>query len=68
MKKWECTVCGYIHEGEEHPEIGPVFGADPSKSVEIVAEENGEKKINNKRIISNGSTGRRSGTGSPKRN
>ena len=48
MKKWECTVCGYIHEGEEHPEIGPVFGADPSKSVEIVAEENGEKKSKTK--------------------
>ena len=44
MKKWECKVCGYIHEGEEPPEICPVCGADRSKFVEIVAEENSEKK------------------------
>ena len=23
MKKWKCTVCGYIHEGEEPPEKCP---------------------------------------------
>lgn len=44
MKKWRCTVCGYIHEGEEPPEICPVCGADRSKFVEIVDEENDEKK------------------------
>jgi hypothetical protein len=44
VKKWECTVCGYIHEGEEPPETCPVCGADRSKFVEIVAEENGEKQ------------------------
>ena len=27
MKKWECTVCGYIHEGDEPPEICPICGA-----------------------------------------
>jgi uncharacterized membrane protein/RNA polymerase subunit RPABC4/transcription elongation factor Spt4 len=43
MKKWRCTVCGYIHEGEEPPEICPVCGADRSKFVEIVDEENDEK-------------------------
>ena len=26
MKKWVCTVCGYIHEGEEAPEICPLCG------------------------------------------
>ncbi len=45
MKKWRCTVCGYIHEGEEPPEICPVCGADRSKFVEIVAEEKAEEKI-----------------------
>ena len=35
MKKWECTVCGYIHEGEEPPEECPVCGADRSKFIEI---------------------------------
>lgn len=48
MKKWRCAVCGYIHEGEEPPEICPVCGADRSKFVEIVAEENGEKKSKTK--------------------
>jgi uncharacterized membrane protein len=44
VKKWRCTVCGYIHEGEEPPEICPVCGADRSKFVEIVDEENDDKK------------------------
>ena len=48
MKKWRCTVCGYIHEGEEPPEICPVCGADRSKFVEIVAEEKAEEKSKTK--------------------
>lgn len=36
MKKWECTVCGYIHTGEEPPEECPVCGADRSKFVEVM--------------------------------
>ncbi|MCP4350581.1 MAG: rubredoxin [Desulfobacterales bacterium] len=39
MKKWECSVCGYIHESDEPPEKCPVCGADQSKFVEITAEE-----------------------------
>jgi uncharacterized membrane protein len=35
MKKWQCSVCGYIHTGEEPPEICPVCGADRSQFVEI---------------------------------
>jgi rubredoxin len=38
MKKWECTVCGYIHIGEEPPETCPVCGADKSQFVEIREE------------------------------
>ncbi|MBI5896284.1 MAG: hypothetical protein HZB24_09885, partial [Desulfobacterales bacterium] len=30
MKKWQCTVCGYIHPGETPPEKCPVCGADKS--------------------------------------
>ena len=26
-KRWECVICGYIHEGEEPPEICPVCDA-----------------------------------------
>lgn len=33
MKKWICTVCGYVHEGETAPEFCPVckVGADKFK-------------------------------------
>ncbi|MFH1090391.1 MAG: ferritin family protein [Pseudomonadota bacterium] len=27
MRQWKCTVCGYIHEGPEPPEVCPVCGA-----------------------------------------
>ncbi len=42
MKKWKCTICDYIHEGEEPPDICPVCGADKSFFVEVGAEETGE--------------------------
>jgi rubredoxin/uncharacterized membrane protein len=35
MRRWKCTVCGYIHEGDEPPEKCPVCRADRSKFVEI---------------------------------
>jgi rubredoxin/uncharacterized membrane protein len=43
MKKWRCTVCGYIHSGDEPPEKCPVCGADKSKFVLLesdIAEPN----------------------------
>ena len=48
MKQWKCTVCGYIHEGDEPPEKCPVCGADRSKFValdpaETDAEKNDQK-------------------------
>ncbi|MCG6909737.1 MAG: hypothetical protein LJE94_06375 [Deltaproteobacteria bacterium] len=41
MKKWRCTVCGYIHKGDEPPDKCPVCGADKSLFEEVVetAEE-----------------------------
>jgi len=39
MKKWKCSVCGYIHKGDEPPEQCPVCGADRSKFVELLSEE-----------------------------
>ena len=39
MKKWKCTVCGYVHTGDEPPDKCPVCGADRSKFVELVEEE-----------------------------
>lgn len=32
-KQWQCTVCGYIHEGPEPPDHCPVCGADRSKFI-----------------------------------
>jgi len=35
MKKWVCTVCGYVHEGNEPPEKCPQCGAPASKFKEM---------------------------------
>jgi rubrerythrin len=37
MKKWRCTICGYIHEGENPPDECPVCGAKKDK-FELVTE------------------------------
>ena len=41
MKKWECTICGYIHEGDAPPDECPLCGAGPEYFKEVVdsAEE-----------------------------
>ena len=36
MKKWRCTVCGYIHKGPEPPNKCPVCGADKSEFEEVI--------------------------------
>ena len=39
MKKlFKCTVCGYIHEGEEAPDFCPKCGAPKEKFVELDKE------------------------------
>ncbi|MDR1724469.1 MAG: NADH peroxidase [Tannerella sp.] len=35
-KKWICTVCGYVHEGDEAPEKCPQCGQPKSKFKELV--------------------------------
>lgn len=37
-KKWICTVCGYVHEGENPPEKCPQCGA-PAEKFELKKEE-----------------------------
>lgn len=39
MKKWQCSVCGYIYEGEEAPDRCPMCGAPKDKFV-LLATEN----------------------------
>ena len=44
MKKWRCTVCGYIHTGDEPPEKCPVCGADKSLFEEIIEDARDEQR------------------------
>lgn len=46
MKKWKCTVCGYIHNGETPPEVCPVCGATKDR---FILFENSEMKTAQKR-------------------
>ncbi|HKJ05652.1 MAG TPA: hypothetical protein VJ974_08655 [Geopsychrobacteraceae bacterium] len=38
-KKWRCTVCGYIHTGDQPPGICPVCGVDASR-FELLIDDN----------------------------
>ena len=38
MKKFVCSVCGYVHEGETAPEVCPVCGVGADKFVEQAGE------------------------------
>ena len=38
MKKFVCTICGYIHEGEMPPEVCPICKAPASKFEEMKGE------------------------------
>ena len=44
MKYWKCTVCGYIHQGDEPPETCPLCKAAKDKFEEIPEEEGKEAK------------------------
>lgn len=37
-RQWKCIVCGYIHEGDEPPDLCPVCGADRSQFIPLEAE------------------------------
>jgi len=39
MKKWKCTVCGYIHDGPEPPERCPQCGAPKEKFILLESGE-----------------------------
>ena len=39
MKLWKCSVCGYIHEGDEAPDKCPKCGAPKDKFVELSSED-----------------------------
>jgi len=39
MKRWKCTVCGYLYEGPEPPGICPICGADGGWFIPLEAEK-----------------------------
>ena len=39
MKKFQCTVCGYIYQGEDAPEKCPVCGVPHEKFAELSVED-----------------------------
>ncbi|MBQ4313119.1 MAG: NADH peroxidase, partial [Clostridia bacterium] len=39
MKKYVCSVCGYVHEGNEAPEACPLCKAPASKFIEQSADK-----------------------------
>lgn len=38
-KRWKCTVCGYIHVGDQPPEHCPICGADSTQFILLDAEK-----------------------------
>ncbi|MCB6334956.1 hypothetical protein LI292_18165, partial [Blautia obeum] len=41
MKKWVCTVCGYVHEGDTAPEKCPTCGVPAEK----FKEQTGDREV-----------------------
>lgn len=39
VEKWKCTVCGYVHEGLEPPEVCPLCGAERSQFIPVEEEK-----------------------------
>lgn len=37
--QWRCIICGYIHEGENPPDICPICGADSTQFEKIGSEQ-----------------------------
>lgn len=50
MKKWRCTVCNYIHEGDTPPEKCPICGVGPDKFV-LLEEIPGDLPSKEKEVI-----------------
>ncbi len=48
-KKFICTVCGYVHEGNEAPEKCPLCGAPASKFKVLTADE--ALKLDRKSVV-----------------
>ena len=45
MKKWECSVCGYIHGGATPPEECPVCGAERTAFIDVTELAEGTESV-----------------------
>lgn len=43
MKKWKCSICGYVHEGDVPPEECPLCKASTEKFEEVVEKSAGRR-------------------------
>ena len=51
MKYWQCTICKYIHEGDEPPEKCPICGVPADKFVEIDEKDIPEGKKPKTKVV-----------------
>jgi len=59
MKKWRCRICGYIHAGENPPDLCPVCGAttEDFKLLENLFSQSDTPAPNRIIIVGNGAAG-----------
>ena len=60
MKKFICTICGYVHEGNTPPEACPLCGVGPELFKEVKEESNNKFSKNTEEkfvILGNGAAG-----------
>ena len=61
MNRWRCTVCGYVYEGEEAPEVCPVCDARRDEfeltDEDIDIRERPEDEVCTVAIVGNGAAG-----------
>ena len=53
MKKFVCSVCSYVHEGDSAPEVCPVCGVPAEKVIERSEKKSGGRE----RLVGVGESG-----------
>lgn len=55
IKKWKCSLCGYIHEGNNPPDSCPACGVGPDQFEKIVEESPSLKYVKTEKFLIIGS-------------
>ena len=50
MKKWRCTICGYIHDGENPPDACPICDAGKESFEALLQDSRGQLTLEEKVI------------------